>query len=181
MSPLGQPRQRRLTVGDTDCGAIVGGEGKRISSEFPGDGIRHSMVGLSGGRWARLSRVNSTTRRTKHLGRGTPGGFTLVEIMIVVAIVGLLASIAIPNLVRAQRRSKAATCISNLRVIDTAIQELKIERPGMPLTEDNIKVFIGRGNGGIMPVCPSGGTYGDFDTVVTCTSQQAGFEHVLPQ
>jgi prepilin-type N-terminal cleavage/methylation domain-containing protein len=108
-------------------------------------------------------------------------GFTLVEIMIVVAIVALLAAIAIPNIIRAQKRSKAAACISNMRVVDTAIQELKIERPGTALTEDNIRVFIGRGNGGAMPKCPSGGTYENFDTIVTCTIQEVGFEHTLPQ
>ena len=101
--------------------------------------------------------------------------------MIVVSTVGLLAAIAIPNFVRSCKRSNAAICISNLRVIDIAIQQLKVERPAYPLIEANIKVFIGRGSVGQMPVCPSGGIYGDFNTLVSCSSQESRFEHALPQ
>lgn len=105
----------------------------------------------------------------------------MVEIMIVVSTISLLAAIAVPNFVRSFRRSNTAICINNLRVIDTAVQELRVERPGYPIIEDNIKVFIGHGGGGKMPVCPSGGVYGDFDTYVTCTFQEPGFEHTVPQ
>ncbi len=54
-------------------------------------------------------------------------GFTLVEIMIVVAIIALLASIAVPNFLRARKRSQATRILSDLRVLDSAIDEYAME------------------------------------------------------
>jgi prepilin-type N-terminal cleavage/methylation domain-containing protein len=62
-------------------------------------------------------RINTTSK----------SGFTLVEIMIVVAIIGLLAAIAIPNFVRARTTSQMNACINNLRQIDGAKNQWALE------------------------------------------------------
>ncbi len=55
------------------------------------------------------------------------GGFTLVEIMIVVAIIALLAAIAVPGFLRARKRSQASREINDLRLIDSAVDQYAIE------------------------------------------------------
>ncbi|MEQ1860310.1 MAG: prepilin-type N-terminal cleavage/methylation domain-containing protein [Chthoniobacteraceae bacterium] len=64
-----------------------------------------------------LQKLNTKTR----------GGFTLVEIMIVVAIIALLAAIAVPNFLRARKRSQATRILEDLRLIDSAIDQYAIE------------------------------------------------------
>ncbi|MEO6785996.1 MAG: prepilin-type N-terminal cleavage/methylation domain-containing protein [Chthoniobacteraceae bacterium] len=58
---------------------------------------------------------------TKH------AGFTLVEIMIVVAIIALLAAIAVPNFLRSRKRSQATAILEDLRIIDSAVDQYAIE------------------------------------------------------
>lgn len=55
------------------------------------------------------------------------GGFTLVEIMIVVAIIALLAAIAVPGFLRARKRSQASKVLNDLRMIDSAMDQYAIE------------------------------------------------------
>src|SRR5271165_4024307 len=85
-------------------------------------------------------------------------GFTLVEIMIVVAIIGLLAAIAIPNFVHARLQAQRSACINNLRQIDGAKQtwalENKAAQTATPQPAD-IQPYMGRGTGGALPVCPA--------------------------
>jgi prepilin-type N-terminal cleavage/methylation domain-containing protein len=59
--------------------------------------------------------------------RRTLGGFTLVEIMIVVAIIALLAAIAVPSFLRSRKRSQASKILNDLRMIDAAIDQYAIE------------------------------------------------------
>ena len=61
-----------------------------------------------------------------HLQRNEKG-FTLVEIMIVVAIIGLLAALAIPNFIKARNRSRDTICINNFKVIASAIEQVTME------------------------------------------------------
>src|ERR1700726_5252348 len=55
------------------------------------------------------------------------GGFTLVEIMIVVAIIALLAAIAVPGFLRARKRSQASRILNDLRMIDSACDQYAVE------------------------------------------------------
>ena len=64
---------------------------------------------------------------TSHTSSKKHGGFTLVEIMIVVAIIALLAAIAVPGFLRARKRSQASRVINDLRLIDSAVDQYAIE------------------------------------------------------
>ncbi|HEY1717122.1 MAG TPA: prepilin-type N-terminal cleavage/methylation domain-containing protein [Verrucomicrobiae bacterium] len=90
-------------------------------------------------------------------------GFTLVEIMIVVAIIGLLAGIAIPNFIKARTTSQANACINNLRQISGAIDIWALETGQSSGTSvpsvSTISAYIKLNSGGSVPSCPAGGTY----------------------
>jgi prepilin-type N-terminal cleavage/methylation domain-containing protein len=95
-------------------------------------------------------------------------GFTLVEIMIVVAIIGLLAVVAIPNYVHARTQSQINACINNLRQIDDASQEWALENhqaATAPVTFTDIQPYL---KGAVL--CPAAGVAATFADCYTLTT-----------
>jgi len=121
-------------------------------------------------------------------------GFTLVEIMIVVAIIGILIAIAVPGFLRARENSRGQACQENLTKIDGAKEQWALEfkhSNGTPLSDStaflgDANIFGANGYVKKTPQCPSSGTYtvNDIGTDPECsigTTSDPFTHHVMPE
>ena len=113
-------------------------------------------------------------------------GFSVLEVLIILAVVVLLADIAIPNFIKARSQKAANACINNLRQIDAAANQFTLEQ-GKTNGEaihfpDDLTPYIKLSSAGKIPGCPSGGRYGIWRVgqIPKCTLGITNSSHVLP-
>lgn len=116
-------------------------------------------------------------------------GFTLVEIMIVIAIIGLLCAIAIPNYVRARANSQASACINNLRELSNAADQFALEHgktTGYSINYPvDVTAYIKLNSANAVPPCPAGGNYsmqtiGSVPQAICSLGTSVTPAHVIP-
>jgi prepilin-type N-terminal cleavage/methylation domain-containing protein len=112
-------------------------------------------------------------------------GFTLVEIMVVVAVIAAILAVAIPNFLGSSEKSRKTICIANLTKMDTAIDQWVLQENishGIAISESAAEEICNNNIKGGRPKCPSGGVYAFYivgvEPQVTCSLEEKG--HKLP-
>jgi prepilin-type N-terminal cleavage/methylation domain-containing protein len=112
---------------------------------------------------------------------GRQAGFTMVEMMIVVLVLAMLLEMAIPQFITARHRARQRTCMSNMRQMEVAKEQLAMNKKlqdGDPVdTVDLVPDYIRNA-----PSCPSGGTYTlqSIGTSPECSLSAGSFSHIAP-
>ena len=116
-------------------------------------------------------------------------GFTLVEIMIVIAILALLLAMVIPSFIKARANGQANACINNLRQIDTAVQQFAVEAKkhvgDTIVYPDDVSAYVRMNSSGEIPSCPASGSYslttvGTVPSVLCSLGNTVTPAHLLP-
>ncbi len=117
----------------------------------------------------------------KNMGKKLRHGFTLVEIMIVVLIIGILLAIAVPNFIKARESSRTKSCVANLKQIDSAKEQWAMDNKKVAGDSAGFSDLVGTDKYiKSTPECPSSGTYtiAGVGTNPSCSKSTDG--HELP-